>query len=387
MKLSKLMLTMAVAASAFAACNKQETTPVVGTNYKSVEFSLENVNFTKSVTDQMINAGTAVGLTNFQVFFTNGSVLFEAKNADNQTAAQDFFTKGDLTKKLVFHFLDPKVNKVVVLGNIETEIDVVDGVTTLASLEKTLQIAQQQDAQEDDSNLSLYGEAPLAIKATNVVHKDADGNAYSPDHTVDVYTADVTLVPRVARIEIVGYECVFSNPALYDEVTIDQVAIDGYNSTASLATGAGATLVNAVNPANQVDLFNYFKANQSAAEAWWFDLTEIDLTPTANKVTTPLLAYHVFPTAVPELLVDITTTKVTGEGEEAVEIEMPAYLYTDGFATSADATTPNLTGLEAGKVYRLTLKFKDTDLTQQDKCVEVTVQVANWAVQTVYPIF
>ena len=373
------MLALAVAASAFISCNKQETTPV-GTNYKSVEFSLENVNFTKSVTDQVINAGTAVGLTNFQVFFTNGSVLFEAKNADNQTPAKDFFTAEDLTKKLVFHFLDPKVNKVVVLGNIETEIDVVDGVTTLASLEKTLQIAEQQDAQEDDAALSLYGESTLTIKETNAVHKDDDGNAYSPDHTVDVYKADVTLVPRVARIEIVGYECEFSDPALYDVVTIDQVAIDGYNSTAQLATATYGGPVDEVNPANQVDLFNYFKANQSKEEAeWWFDITDIDLTPSANEVTTPLLAYHVFPTAVPELLVDITTTK---DG-----LEMPAYLYTSGFATSADATTPNLTGLEAGKVYRLTLKFKDTDLTQQDKCVEVTVSVEEWAVVDIYPIF
>ena len=374
------MLTMAVAASAFAACNKQETTPV-GTNYKSVEFSLENVNFTKATTNQIIGANDAVNLKSFQVFFADATgTIYHAKEADNSTMANEYFTAADLDKNLIFHFLDPKVTQVVVVGNLPENTTA----KTIFDLEQTLAIADQQDRHEAASELTLYAQKALTLKTPFTEHK---GTTDYP-HKVDIYEAEVTLLPRVARIEIVGYECNFSDPALYDQVTIDQIAIDGYNSTASLATGAGATLVNAVNPANQVDLFNYFKANADATTpAWWFDETAINLTPEAETAAAPLLAYHVFPSAVPELLIDITTTKVTGEGEEAVEIEMPAYLYTDGFATSADAITPNLTGLDAGKVYRLTLAFDDTDLTQQDKCVEVKVQVVNWVVVPVYPIF
>lgn len=391
MKLSKLMLTMAVAASAFAACNKQDTTPV-GTNYKSVEFSLENVNFTKApATSIVTDADKKVNLASFQVFFTDGSVLYAAKEADNQTPAQDYFTKDDLTKNLVFHFLDPKVKEVVVIGN-ESKVTVTDGVTTLTSLERELLIANEQHADEVDSDLTLYARETLALDKQNVEHVNDKGIAYTPGHTVDVYKANVTLVPRVARIEIVGYECEFSNPALYDEVTIDQVAIDGYKSTAKLAAATYDGLVDAVNPGNQVALFNYFAANQNAMKvegavsAWWFDMTSIELTSAAATKSEPMLAYHVFPGATPELLVDITTTKGT--------VEMPAYLYTKALSTSKPVvgedgklTYEALTSVEAGKIYRLTLKFKDTDLTQQDKCVEIVVDVDEWEVVPVYPIF
>lgn len=373
MKINKLMLALAVAATTIAACNKQETTPQVGTNYKSVEFSLENVNFTKATTDQIIGENDAVNLKSFQVFFADASGnIYHAKEADNSTMANEYFTAADLDKNLIFHFLDPKVTQVVVVGNLDKNTTA----TKISDLEQTLAIADQQDKNEAASELTLYAQQALTLKTPFTEHQ---GTTEYP-HKVDIYEAEVTLVPRVARIEIVGYECTFSEDPLYDNVSIDQVAIDGYNSTASLADGEGATLVNEVNPANQVDLFNYFKANADATTpAWWFDETAIVLTPEVNKATSPYLAYHVFPEAVPELLIDVTTTE---DG-----VAMPAYLYTQGFATTDGATVADVTKLEAGKVYRLTLKFKDTDLTQQDKCVEVTVQVVNWAVQTVYPIF
>ncbi len=385
------MLALAVAASAFAACNKQETTPV-GTNYKSVEFSLENVNFTKApATSIVTDADKKVNLASFQVFFTDGSVLYAAKKADNQTLAQDYFTKNDLTKNLVFHFLDPKVTDVVVIGN-EPQVTVTDGVTTLASLERQLLIANEQHADEVASDLTLYDRVKLTIDKQNVEHADANGNAYTPGHTVDVYKATVTLVPRVARIEIVGYECEFSTEPLFNKVVLDQIAIDGYNSTAQLAAATYDGPVDAVNPGNQVALFNYFAANQNAMKAegavspWWFDMTSVELTPTVATKSEPMLAYHVFPGATPELLVDITTTKGT--------VEMPAYLYTKALSTSEPVvgedgklTYTALENVEAGKIYRLTLKFKDTDLTQQDKCVEIVVDVDEWEVVPVYPIF
>ena len=372
MKLSKLMLTLAVAASAFAACNKQETTPV-GTNYKSVEFSLENVNFTKATTNQIIGENDAVNLKSFQVFFADATGnIYHAKEADNSTMANEYFTAADLDKNLIFHFLDPKVTQVVVVGNLPKNTTA----KTISDLEQTLAIADQQDKNEAASELTLYAQKALTLKTPFTEHK---GTTDYP-HKVDIYEAEVTLLPRVARIEIVGYECNFSDDPLYDQVTIDQIAIDGYNSTASLATGAGATTINAVNPANQVDLFNYFKANADATTpAWWFDETAINLTPEVETAAAPLLAYHVFPTAVPELLIDVTTTN---DG-----VNMPAYLYTQGFATTEGATVADVTTLQAGKVYRLTLAFDDTDLTQQDKCVEVKVQVVDWVVVPVYPIF
>ena len=62
MKISKLMLGMAVAATTFAACNKEDITPVVEQGNKSVTLNIANVFQTKG-TGTEVAEGTAPGNT------------------------------------------------------------------------------------------------------------------------------------------------------------------------------------------------------------------------------------------------------------------------------------------------------------------------------------
>ena len=72
----------------------------------------------------------------------------------------------------------------------------------------------------------------------------------------------------------------------------------------------------------------------------------------------------------------------------------PAYLYSKGFY-KADGTA--VTEFEEGKIYRMSAKgkfendgnipFEDEDIDPMDRCLEITVEVVDWAVELVYPEF
>ena len=76
MKTTKLMLSAFAAVLAMVSCNKQDTTPEMGSRtLKSVEVSLENVIMTKSAyaAADAVKAGSAIEVNDFQIFLLDES--------------------------------------------------------------------------------------------------------------------------------------------------------------------------------------------------------------------------------------------------------------------------------------------------------------------------
>ena len=90
---------------------------------------------------EQIAEGTAVTLNSFQIFFSDGTNLHPAKQADGTTAAVQYYTGADVTGNLTgsYHFLPSAVNKVIVVGN-HSQLNV----TTEADLNLALKIADEQ---------------------------------------------------------------------------------------------------------------------------------------------------------------------------------------------------------------------------------------------------
>jgi hypothetical protein len=119
MKLSKLMLTLAVAASAFAACNKQETTPVVNEiGNKSIVLNIANVLPATKTPGTQIGA-TQVTLNDYQIFFVDEDGNFYSPKDATASAVEDtyFEVTEESTLSHQFHFLDNNVTRVIVVGN------------------------------------------------------------------------------------------------------------------------------------------------------------------------------------------------------------------------------------------------------------------------------
>ena len=108
------------------------------------------------------------------------------------------------------------------------------------------------------------------------------------------------------------------------------------------------------------------------------------MTPSAATKDTPKpLAYHIFSSNVAPVMV----IKLLADGQ-------PAYLYSKGFY-KADGTP--VTAFEEGKIYRMSAKgvaendgsipIDEDDIDPMDRCLEITVDVVDWAVELVYPEF
>ena len=375
MKLTKLMLSASVAALALVSCNKMDSTPEVAKRLKTVEVSIGNIALTKALAGDKIENGDAVLVKDFQIFLTDAAGnSYEAKVADGSAAAQTYWSTVDLAAGAInaaFHYVDPNCTKVVAVANVGKQLTFAE-YKSLAALE----VGNQQDQKA----IALYDEKNLVV--ANKQHTDAAANGTT--YVSDVYKADLVLTPRISRFEVDGFTVKFNAEPKYDEIKITQLAIQNYYPTTSLVTGTeSGTLVNHVaNLTNQADVYAWLDA--TPAEVWYRDYFDLTITPAAATKDTPKpLAYHVFSSdATPVMIIKLLADN------------QPAYLYSKGFYKT-DGTP--VTTFEEGKIYRMSAKgevandgsipIDEDDIDPMDRCLEITVDVVDWAVELVYPEF
>lgn len=401
MKLSKFMCAAFAAAMVLVGCNKENETPVDdGSNgFKSCVLQLENVALTKLPSTDYISNNTAVTLNSFQVFFSDGTSLYQAYESDGTTVAATYFDS-DLTATKQFHYLPHEVNEVLVIGNFQGEINlgtVGEGKKySLSRQELRAQINQLKiEEQQDPKNLKLFG-VDQALSETTDHTGQGHGNV--------VYAANVTLKPAVARFEITGFKYDASDGSgsrLYDNVKIQQLTARTYFEKATVAiSGESALTVTG----EQLDAFNEYSYtitdgnapsyfNAVADKGWFSDGLNITLEDepwevgntnptTAAPYTTvdpanKLYSYHVFPGQPPQFL-----AKILANSSGA---DVPLYLKTSSLRTQDGILDGEK--VVAGNIYRLSFNFVDTSFEQPEKCVDLTVSVAQWSVNILTPIF
>ena len=270
----------------------------------------------------------------------------------NGSAVSHYFATAP-TAVQTFHFLPAAVEKVVVVGNYGTEI-------TATNLDDIKAIATTWENQQDDENLLVYGEAELEPAAAN-------------DQHANTYKANVNVKPLVARIEIGGFVCGFSDTPAYDEVKVTMVALNNYYTDATIG-GVVSNLSNAtINTKTAYPFFNATAPVGSKDVVSGVVLTKT--TPSHNFDTDSYLVYHTFAGTVPQLVVRVTG--VNGS------VESPLYLATNGFKQEGVSVTE----FKPGTIYRMNFAFADTALAQPEKCVEVSIEAAEWVIVNVTPEF
>jgi hypothetical protein len=371
------MLSASVAALALVSCNKQDTTPEASKRLKTVEISLENVALTKGLAGPKIEAGDAVALNDFKIFLTDGSGNeYTAKVADGSADAKTYWNAVDLSSGAIeasFHYVDPNCTRVVAVGNLGDDL-------TFAEY-KALKNLKVGDQQEQDK-LVLYDVKDL-VKATG---RHTDTNVNGTTYISDVYEADLVLTPRVSRFEVDGFTVKFNAQPKYQTINITQLAFQNYYPETSVITGTeSGQLVNHIaNFADQSEVYTWFDTPVTGESPWYRDYFDITITPSATTKDTPQpLAYHMFSnTEAPVMVI-----KLLADGQ-------PAYLYSKGFYKT-DGTP--VTKFEEGKIYRMSAKgevekdgsipIDEDDIDPMDRCLEITVDVVDWAVELVYPEF
>lgn len=381
MKLTKLMLSACVAALALVSCNKEETTPV-SENLKSVQISLANVGFATK------GAGTAgfldnqpVTLNSLQLFFTDGTDAYVPKDASGAEITSTYYEGASIpTGTLSFHSLPASVRSVIAVGNCGPMT-----ITDVKSL--ALAVSSQQNTQ----NIALYDEVLLS----NTMLQDAshEGEGYNPSHQSKVYKVDLVLEPKVARIELRGVN--YTSEGMFDKVVLDGVAFPDYHGITTLRDGLNGNTTSL--DLSQTAIFNYFEAyvdakkNDPNYSVWNIDVVSAEFTESRleNNIN---LAYNFFPgvNAYPRLVFHCTTYTDEGTTEEPNLVAYPAYFAILSYRSneSDETTVYKDSDFRPGYIYRMTgMKFSDSDLTHQDRCLDVSITVAKWTPQIVFPAF
>ena len=362
MKMKQTMLWAAIVSLGLAACSKDDSAGQPGdTAPKSVTITLSNVTPEARGTGSAITDNTPVNLKNYYVFFSDGINLHKAKQANGTDDAVQFISNasGNLTQ--TFHFLPAEVNEVIVIGNV-TEADY-SSITTRADLDKVLAL----DDEQDHEDLTLYGTDNSLTLSTSAATDD-------PNH--NLYTAEVNLLPRIARIEVEQFGCTFGDPATYSQFTLNKMALNCYYTQLK---GLSNTVQGNLNHASVTDATVWPFLN-GLTSGWHNDDLNITLTAQNGQTITDkskYLIYHFFPsTQQPELVLGLTGTK-GGVNE-------PLYLKTEGFLESGSPVA----SFQPGHIYKVNFTFdEESDLSNPQKCVKVTVTVAQWEVHPVTPDF
>ena len=403
MKLSKFMCAAFAAAMVLAGCNKENETPIDdGSNgFKSCVLQLENVALTKLPSTDYISNNTAVTLNSFQVFFSDGSSLYQAYESDGTTVADTYFDS-DLTAMKQFHFLPHAVNEVLVIGNFDKidNLGTVDetGKYSLTRQQLREQINQLEIAtQQNPSNMKLFGVDQSLVAA---------GNHDTESDKNPVYMAEVELKPTVARFEITGFNYDVDPGATarkYTSLSIKQLTVRSYfeKATAAVSGESVLTVTGFQNDAYNENTYPITDGNVNAyfnavnERGWFADAPNItfegatwskgnlipttDAPYTAESVDPVLYSYHLFPGQVPQFLVRLEAQPVSGATEHL-------YLMTNSLRMS---TTELFLAKDMlpGNIYRMAFTFSDGSFEQPEKCIELTVSVAKWQVNVLTPEF
>ena len=383
MKTIKFMSAALVAAMTLASCQKEEHAPESKT-LKSVEIKLNNVAPATRAIGGLGESleGKNIQLNSLQFFFSDGTTLYEAKDAEGNKAdvyfdaAELAALDGNISAK--FHFLPAAVKKVLVVGN-HTEMVV----TTETSLDKELEIINYQDV----TKFPLYAEGTLGVAQSNT-HNTGE-NA----HLSNVYTVNLDVYPHIARFEITGIGCSFQLNS--DKIVkVVSMAFADFHDKCDFRTGNSHTLRSV--QLNQQDIFNYFQ-NQMSPLKWNNDFFNgqngqpnagnshpiVELT-TANTFVDTDIAYNFFCKGAPSPLLLLNVIEY--ENQQAFEEGngTPGYLHTNVYRLNS---TEQVTTFEPGKIYRMAIRFSEDDLQHQERCLDINLKVAEWIVIYVAPEF
>lgn len=367
MKIKSLLLMSLVASMGFVSCNNEEPTPVEPQDQtpKSVTIKLPNMVQTRATGDAIAN-NSKVELTNFKVFFLDGSGKEVTVPTYNDEVQKVYFQSTDAewggdVKELTYHFLPASTEKVVVVGNI-------------GDAEYTSLATRVDDVPNDapaHPSYPLYGESALA-----------KGSAADDEGHANVYKATVNLTPRVSRFEIYGFEYLGTK---YTSVSLKKIALNHYyvkSNFVSMAPVEEGKVWATITESNAWDWVG------TDAVAPWADELSLTLNAGEGKLVDGT-------TLTPEEDGEGTTGIITyGLAHVADAANNPELILTLEGTSGATATPlylkgtfTNATPFNAGKIYRVRYSFTDEDFEQPERCVELSVTVAEWQVVPVTPEF
>lgn len=407
MKVKSLFLMALAASMTLVSCDKSEDLGQnTDTQLKSVTVTLPNIqkapaaNVGTRAVGNIAKNGTKVALKNYKVFFLSGNTEVSVPQFEGAAQKVFFDATADGTDwatnmgKYTYHFLPAAVNKVAVVGNIATENMTWADVQALTTVDVLNDGTANEEGFDADGHpyYQLYGESTLT-RGSAVDDKDHN----------NVYTASVNLAPRTSRFEIYGFEYKLeennTEGFTFESVELNKIALSNYATKFNFMTMAAAD-TRVVAPNEATAIWDWIT---NANASWSNSLSTISLGQNAKKYANGTDITNDIEDNIPNGIITYGLTHAT-KVEENPELLLSFYgvgadgsktpLYLRGkFTKNAagedlifEANGTN-NGLTTGKIYRVFFPILDNVWEQPERCIELTVTVAEWEVVPVTPEF
>ena len=386
----KKLFVCAMALAAFVSCSKDDVQgPALDSKNKTIEIKIANA----STGTRAVGGITAAGeddpcadADDLYVIFAKSDGTIVEKLKLTEQATTDPHPEGDYTdvgentpgyteeaNSYIWHNVDWSVTRVAVVRTAEssTTPGYVD-VSSFNNLDQYLTLATNEGANiaRGVADIVLYGEGTL--KDTNETHRVNDivyhvWSAWYTDADGEEVEG-IRVAPKFARFEINRLECSDlgdansdldenGNPNLstygFDKLTVGGLT---WNDTYTAKDFTGVLTAG--------DATNFMVAGNGNVWSWNVaDQTEFD-----------------------ELIVELTAD---ADDYEITAPNVP--LVVTGLSTTADkaaAKNADANLFSAENIYKLNLTFTESNIIDPEGlCVQVTVEIAPWTVNTVHPVF
>lgn len=387
----KKLFIAAMALATIVSCSKDDNASVLDSNNKTVAITIAN----SSSTTRGVAGETEPATANSQIAVTEAGdlVIFFATSDDTILEYKKLVGTGDnhgtpgnegttnpqyaygakpangIEGDYFFHNVPAAVKKVAIARYTEEDkLSITKGDTKLKVV-KDLATSEANENREID-DICLYGEGELGDKGSECV--EFNGVQYY------VYPAEVTVAPAMSRLEITKIGCKNLGVA-NDDLTdgkpnintfgIDELILGGlsWNDGKYTIENIGKTLYGAYVDGGTADNTdntpndNVYQLNDG--KVWSWNVPAGTKAPSSEKKMTLGLTAKAYDYQLPQTNLTLNVTGLT------------------------DNDTP-VTEFAAGHIYKLDLLFDEGDIAGQEGiCVEVEVEIVNWIVKTVEPVF
>ena len=326
------------------------------------------------VDSRAANEGDAFTDNNTKATLTSATIFFLTDAATTGTVC-DYRELTVTGSPQQLHNVNPAAKAAYVVGNINLSGKHFNTLADLLNLSANL------------SEYTTLASVPVTSGTTaTALTEGGTHDATATDLTNGkMYTVDFTVNPILSRIEIGGTVTLTVSDGM-DKFTFSslQPTHVGLNNVAPSFTLAGAP---SGAPLEAGDNAKGYPGDLTTAGSWMFDV----LTPkemitdatTAAPFSLPVHGYNLAAGSQPTVMLAFNSERA----DDAVTIPPVPRAYLKIINFTDQATDANKKVLAAGKIYKIeNLTIKNGELTNLDNtviCVEATVTVGNWGVETI----
>lgn len=402
----KKLFVCAMALAAFVSCSKDDVAQGVAldSKNKSIEITIENSGAATRAANDGITAGETVKgskapvaeAKTMDILFADasGTILKvmdlvagtgvhendPAENVDSYTPGASSTATGEdgiSRTTYVWHNVPAAVTQVAIVRDVMGDVTITPGTTKLADV---------KDAADDEvTNLTrsvdeifLYGEDLVLESNGDCV--TVNGIEY------EYFLGKVRVAPLFARFEINSIQCsdlgddnkdTDINTFGFDELTLTSLTWNSEDKSGyTIELPEAATMWGSYNPTTGT-----YGTNSNTDDATRTNyLTVEGVAPTA---TTKAWSWNILPTNFKSM-----NLKFDGVAYDYALADDEVELDVRGLATTENAKEANANAFDAENIYRIDIKFVENNLGgKAGLCVKVEVEIAEWTVNTVYPVF